>query len=173
MSMEKAFLVLNEMQAANVIGRYAIGGAVAAFFYIEPGTTFDLDVFIAWEPGSGGLLDFGPIYSYLMARGCKPERETIMVEGWAVQFLPPGSALTKEALNEAQPVTVGEAPIRIFTKEHLMAICLETGRPKDIARLVQFVQEGDPDEGKLLGILDRHGLREKWQNFQARFNTSL
>ena len=173
MSMEKAFGVLNEMQADNVIGRYAIGGAVAAFFYIEPGTTFDLDVFIAWEPGESGLLDFGPIYSYLMARGYQPEREAIMIEGWAVQFLPPGSALTKEALDEAQPVTVGETPIRIFTKEHLMAICLETGRPKDLARLVQFVQEGAPDENRLLGILDRHGLREKWQHFQARFNTSL
>ncbi|MEI8234573.1 MAG: hypothetical protein WCH57_07775 [Verrucomicrobiota bacterium] len=28
--MEKTLRVLNEMQAANVIGRYAIGGAVAA-----------------------------------------------------------------------------------------------------------------------------------------------
>ncbi|MCX6967795.1 MAG: hypothetical protein NTZ46_08480 [Verrucomicrobia bacterium] len=173
MGMEKTFFVLNEMQTANIIGRYAIGGAVAAFFYIEPGTTFDLDVFIAWEPGAGGLLDFGPIYSYLMARGYQPEREAIMIEGWAVQFLPPGSALTKEALEAAQPVTVGETPIHIFTKEHLMAICLETGRPKDIARLVQFVQEGEPDMDQFLGILNRHGLRGKWQNFQARFDASL
>ena len=54
-----------------------------------------------------------------------------------------------------------------------MAICLETGRPKDIARLVQFVQEGEPDEEILTAILDRHGLRTKWQSFQMRFNTSL
>jgi len=173
MSMEKSLRVLNEMQAANVIGRYAIGGAVAAFFYIEPGTTFDLDVFIAWEPTAGGLLNLGPIYAYLMERGYQPERETIMIEGWAVQFLPPGSALTKEALEEAQPVTIGDVPVRIFTKEHLMAICLETGRPKDLARLVQFVQEGEPDEEKLMVILDRHNLRTKWQNFQTRFDTSL
>lgn len=173
MSMEKTLLVLNEMQAANVIGRYAVGGAVAAFFYIEPGTTFDIDVFIAWEPSAGGLLNLEPIYTYLMARGYQPEREAIMVEGWAVQFLPPGSALVQEALMEAQPVTIGDVPIRIFTKEHLMAICLETGRPKDLARLVQFVQEGEPDDEKLMAILDRHGLSAKWQNFQTRFNTSL
>ena len=171
--MEKTLLVLNEMQAANVIGRYAIGGAVAAFFYIEPGTTFDLDVFIAWEPSAGGLLNLEPIYAYLMARGYQPEREAIMIEGWAVQFLPPGSPLTQEGLEKAQPVTIGDVPLRIFTKEHLMAICLETARPKDLARLVQFVQEGEPDEEKLMTILDRHGLRVKWQNFQTRFITSL
>jgi len=173
MSMEKTILVLNEMQSAGVIGRYAIGGAVAAFFYIEPGTTFDLDVFIAWEPGAEGLLNLGPIYAYLLERGYRAERETIMIEGWAVQFLPPGSALTREALKEAQPVAIGQIPTSIFTKEHLMAICLETGRPKDIARLVQFVEEGDPNEEKLFAILDRHGLRAKWKNFRARFNTSL
>ena len=108
-----------------------------------------------------------------MAQGYQPDREAIMIEGWAVQFLPPGSALTQEALMEAQPVTIGDVPIRIFTKEHLMAICLETGRPKDLARLIQFVQEGEPDNEKLMAIIDRHGLHTKWLNFQARFNTSL
>jgi hypothetical protein len=39
-----------------VIGEYAIGGAVAAFLYLEPGTTFDLDVFILWEASPNGLL---------------------------------------------------------------------------------------------------------------------
>ena len=41
-----AIAVINEMQAAGVIGKYAIGGAVAATFYIEPTSTYDIDVFI-------------------------------------------------------------------------------------------------------------------------------
>ena len=50
-----------------------------------------------------------------------------------------------------------------------MAICLETARPKDSARLVQFLEEGQPDHGKLQGILERHALQEKWTRFQRRF----
>jgi hypothetical protein len=33
--------VVNDQKAAGVIGKYAIGGAVAATFYIEPTPTFD------------------------------------------------------------------------------------------------------------------------------------
>ena len=60
MRLESSLRVLNEMEAAGVIGKYAIGGAVAAFLYIEPGTTFDIDAFITWEPGASGLLAGGP-----------------------------------------------------------------------------------------------------------------
>lgn len=86
MRIESSLRVLTEMEAAGVIGRYAIGGAVAAFLYIEPGTTFDLDVFITWEPGTSGLLDLSPIYEYLRAHGYEPQREGVMIEGWEVQF---------------------------------------------------------------------------------------
>ena len=82
MSLEETLTVLNAMQADGVTGAYAIGGAVAAFLYIEPGTTFDLDVFIAWEPGAGGLLNVTPLYTWLMARGCSPKGETVTIAGW-------------------------------------------------------------------------------------------
>ena len=49
MALESTLSVLNEMQAVGVLGEYAVGGAVAAFLYIEPGTTFDLDIFTAWK----------------------------------------------------------------------------------------------------------------------------
>jgi len=159
--MERTFQVLGEMQTEGVIGRYAIGGAVAAFFYIEPGTTYDLDVFIAWEPASGGLLDIAPIYTYLTKRGYSIAGECINVEGWAVQFLPSTSRLTQEALEEASPVCVGETSVPIFSREHLMAICLETGRPKDLTRLLQFLETDGADEKKLEEILTRHGRQKK------------
>ena len=42
-----------------------------------------------------------------------------------------------------------------------MAICVQVGRPKDLARLVQFVEEADIDDARLVAILDRHGLSQK------------
>lgn len=44
--MEKALAVLNELEQAGILGRYAIGGAMAATFYAEPVVTFDLDIFV-------------------------------------------------------------------------------------------------------------------------------
>lgn len=171
MSLEATLRVLNEMQAAGVIGPYAVGGAVAAFLYVEPGTTFDLDVFVTWETSPSGLLDLSPLYSDLQQRGYAPRREGVMIEGWEVQFLPTHSPLDTEALAEAVEVEIGGVPTRIFTQEHLMAICLQTGRPKDTARLVQFVQQGRPDETLLIDILRRHGLEGKWTTFRHRFLT--
>ena len=142
---------------------------MAAFLYIEPGITYDIDTFIAWEPGSGGLLTLGPIYTWLLARGYTPQNEAVMIEGWAVQFLPPATKLVSEALDEARSIEVGGVLTHVFTQEHLMAVCLETGRPKDMARLIQFVQEGNPDEQNLTDILRRHNLLLKWTNFRQRF----
>ena len=171
MGLEDTLRVLNGMQSARVIGEYALGGAVAAFFYIEPGTTFDLDVFIVWKTGAAGLIDLTPIYDYLQKLGCAPRREGVMIAGWEVQFLPTHTPLDAEALAEAVALDIAGVPTRVFTQEHLMAICLQTGRPKDHARLVQFAQEGKPDTTLLLDILRRHGLEKRWTDFQARLLT--
>ena len=37
---------INRMQADGVIGKYAICGAVAATFYLEPSATMDVDIFL-------------------------------------------------------------------------------------------------------------------------------
>lgn len=71
---------------------------MAAFVYIEPGTTFDLNIFLVWESNPGGLLNLGPIYGYLMARGYVPRREGVLIEDWEVQFLPVSSPLARKRL---------------------------------------------------------------------------
>jgi len=174
MGLEATLAVLNEMRAAGVIAEYAIGGAVAAFLYIEPATTFDLDVFIRWKPTEGGLLTPQPLYKYLADRGyVEYEKEAIMIEGWAVQFLPVGTPLMEEALGGAMGIEIKGVPTRVFTKEHLMAICLQTGRPKDLARLVQFVQEGSPDLEGFAKILECHTLSKAWDSFRGRYLSPL
>jgi hypothetical protein len=44
--MDATLQVLNDLERDGVTGRYAIGGAVGAIFYLEPFATFDLDVFV-------------------------------------------------------------------------------------------------------------------------------
>jgi hypothetical protein len=43
LNLTKTLTVINEMRAARVIGRYAIGDAVGATFYLEPVPTMDVE----------------------------------------------------------------------------------------------------------------------------------
>jgi hypothetical protein len=165
--------VLNDMIASSVIETYAIGGAVAAFYYIEASSTDDLDILISFEnrtaSASTGLLSLGPIVQYLTARGFTEWRhEGIVIAGWPVQFLPVADSLDAEALREAPAieleVTPGEPPVstRLLSAEHVMAIALKVGRPKDLIRISQFVGEDAFEMKGFCDILSRHGLRDKW-----------
>ena len=166
--MEKALAVINQMQADGVIGKYAIGGAVGAFFYIEPSATDDLDIFITLESQPGEIATLTPIYDYLLARGYHADRETILIDNWAVQFLPAGTPLLSEALDKAKERRFGNQPTRVLPAEYLMAVALQTGRGKDMARLAQFIEEEVADETVLKDILARHHLMDKWQAFNKR-----
>jgi hypothetical protein len=90
--------VLNELENQSVFSSYAIGGAMAATFYTEPVLTFDLDVFVVLSPGTGQLISLAPVYEALRARGYGEEKETVVIEGVPVQFLPAYNALVEEAL---------------------------------------------------------------------------
>jgi hypothetical protein len=161
---------INQMQADGIIDRYAIGGAVGATFYLEPVATLDVDIFIAFRPEAGSLLaNPQPIFDYLKARGGKMEGEYIVVAGWPVQFLPAAGPLVEEALTEAVEKDVAGTPARVFTAEHLAAIALQTGRAKDKARLLQFIETGTLDPAQFQAILARHDLLAAWQRFEKQF----
>jgi hypothetical protein len=161
---------INQMQADGVIGKYAIGGAVGATFYLEPAATVDLDIFVILPVRPGSLISLSPIYEYLKARGGKVQDEYIVVGDWPVQFLPPSNDLEREAVAEAITTKVEGLVTQVMSAEHLMAIALKTGRPKDHTRILQFIEQHVLyDPAKLNDILDRHGLTEKWKNFESRF----
>ena len=162
--MEKTLQVLNELERGGVLARYAIGGAVAATFYVEPVATFDLDVFVVL-PRKGVLLTLSPVYEALRARGYTVEGECVVVEGVPVLFLPAYNALVEEALGEAQDRVYGRTPTRILSLEHLLAICLQTGRAKDRDRVRLFGEQATVDRARLLAILARHGLEERWRQW--------
>lgn len=168
--MKAIFTVLNQMRSDGVIDDFAIGGAVGATFHLEPVATLDLDVFVRMQPSAGCLLlTLSPLYDYLAARGYQAEGDCIHIEGWPVQFLPPAGPLEEEAILQAQETEVEGVPVRVMTAEHLAAIALATGRAKDFSRLLQFIEAGILDSGRLDAILARHGLLEKWEAFGKKF----
>ena len=168
--MKATLAVINQMQADGVIGKYAIGGAVGATFYLEPSATLDIDIFVSLQrPAGSALISISPIYDYLTGRGCNTEGEYIIVEGWPVQFLPPGDALDEEALEQAVATEVEGVKTRVMTAEHLLTIALKTGRAKDFARILQFIESGVIRPDFLDKILARHRLLEKWEQFGHKF----
>jgi|SRR5882724_3681459 len=96
-------------------------------------------------------------------------KEYIVIANWPVQFLPSGNALVEEALAQAIETEVEGLKTRVMTAEHLLAIALQTGRAKDFSRILQFIESGAIDAGKLDLILARHELVAKWQQFEHKF----
>jgi hypothetical protein len=170
MNIREVIQTLDQMQTDGVVGRCAIGGAVAATFYLEPFATLDVDIFVSMKPEPGSLLlSLEPVFAYLKARGCTIEGEYVMIGGWPVQFLPPTGPLVEEALADSVDMSVEGSTVRVFTAEHLAAIALQTGRAKDKSRLLQFVESGGIDTHLFRNILSRHGLEEKWERFSNQF----
>jgi hypothetical protein len=118
---------------------------------------------------ASSLLSLAPVYDYLSARGCQTEGERIVVGDWPVQFLPAHSALEQEALAQAVETEVEGVQTWLLGAEHLVAIALETGRAKDHARIVQFLEQDAVDADKLNRILMRHGLLGKWGKFERKY----
>ena len=161
--MKRTLEVLNELEREGVFTRYVIGGAMAATFYTEPVLTFDLDVFVLLQSSATGLVSLAPIYDALRTRGYKEEQECILIEGVPVQFLPAYNALIEEALAQAREIDYEGVPARVVRAEHLIAICLQTGRAKDRARVAMLREQAHLDHELLADILNRHQLEDKWK----------
>jgi len=168
--MKDTLETINRMQSDGVITKYAVGGAVGATLYLEPSATLDIDVFVLFPGAStGGLVSLSPIYRYMQALGLRAQGEHIMVGNWPVQFLVPGSELEKEAVEDAVETEVDGVRTWIMTAEHLVAIALQTGRAKDHARILHFLEKKAVDIEALKTILTRHGLDSKWSRFRERY----
>jgi hypothetical protein len=179
MAIKETLEIINAMEAAGVIGRYAIAGAVAAYNYIESAVTDDLDILISFREShqhtDSGLVTLAPIFSYLKQRGFEEHRkEGIVIAGWPVQFLPVANDLDAEALARAEEVEIavnendGSVQTRILRAEHIVATSLRVGRPRDLIRITQFLEERAVDIAALCAVLQRHRLMPAWQSFCRR-----
>jgi hypothetical protein len=133
-TMKQTIEVLNQLELDGVFGRYAIAGAIAATFYIEPLPTYDLDVFVLIKPAPGKLISLTPIYARLKELGFKPHHEHVVIHGIPVQFIPVYNRLSEGAMSEARAVEYDHIPTRVIRPEHLLAIMLQTSRSKDLVR---------------------------------------
>ena len=167
--MKETLKVINGLVKDGAIVTYAIGGAVAAIYYLEPFDTADLDVFVQVSATGSDLMILTPIYQYLVERGYKAKGESIYVEGMPVQILPVFNPLTEEAVIRAQTIKYARVTTRIMRPEHLVAIMLDTGRPKDYLRISMFLEQGAVNMRSLNAVLRRHGLTKKWKDNEYRF----
>ena len=147
----------NDLVGAGLIEDYALGGALAAIYYVEPFTTYDADIiFVAAEKGlTAGI---PAIYSHLQKRGWRVEREHLLVKGFPVQFLA-AAGLTEEAVRQARQIEYEGVPAKVFRPEHIIAIAASVGRHKDLARIQQLLEQAEIDRTLLDDILRRYKLR--------------
>lgn len=170
--MEKVCQILEQFVANGTLSGYAIGGATAAGFHGEPLATLDVDVFVFTEPQPGALLvSLEPIYAELRRLGfTEHEKECVIVHGLPVQFIVASSALESEALRQAQVERWEDKQVRVMRPEHLAALAIQTGRPKDRARVVYLLSLPQFDRAAFEEIIQRHRLVSAWQRWRKELD---
>jgi len=147
----------NGLVAAGLIEDWALGGALAAIYYVEPFATYDADIFFI--PKDQGLTAGIPaIYAHLQSQGWQVEREHLLVRGFPVRFLP-ASGLTEEAVRAAEQIVYEGVPAKVFRAEHIIAIAASVGRAKDKVRIEQLLAQADLDGTYLASVLQQHKLK--------------
>jgi hypothetical protein len=166
--MKQVFALLNEMVRDGALENYAVAGAIGAMFYVEPFSTQDIDVLVM-TPEDRLVIEL-PGLDYLKARGYTAFRnEGIVIEDWPVQFLPATTQLEREAYLNAEISNLDEVPVRVVLPEHLVAIMLSVGRPKDLARVEMFLSQDAVKIDALEDLIQRHGLTEQWADYKRKF----
>lgn len=154
--MAEVLRAANDVVAEGIIRDYALGGAMAAIFYVEPFATFDIDIF--YIPATSSF-DAGipAIYDALQKRGWTLKADHMLCAGFPVQFL--GAAgLTEEAVKKAVETTVEGVRAKVFRAEYIIAIAAQVGRAKDKARISQFLEQVQIDRELLREIANRHHI---------------
>lgn len=161
-NLEKTLRVINKLKRGGLIQDYAIGGGMATLLYTEPFLTYDIDIFIV-APRKRGLILLPPVYDYLKRMGYKTKDEYIVIEGIPVQFIPTYNNLTEEALKHSKETAYKRTQTRVFRPEYLMALMVQTNRPKDRERAIKLLNEGTINKAYLKTLLRKYGLMKRFQ----------
>lgn len=166
--MEKTLQVIEAMARQGIIKAYAIGGGIAATYYIEPVLTYDLDIFFI--PAKEGLDVLEPIYDFAKERGFSTQAESILIEGFPVQFIPAYNNLVREAVEKSATLKYREVEAKVVTAEYLAAIALQTGRAKDRERVIRLLDEAVIDRAVLGSILESFDLVDRFKKLERQFH---
>jgi hypothetical protein len=167
--MKKTLQVVNRMQEEGLFLRYAVGGGIAALFYIEPIATFDLDIFVILPETKDSLLIVSPLYDWIKNEGYQTIKEHVIIDKIPVQFIPAYSDLVKEAVLEAVEKQYDDVTINVISPEYLIAIMLDTNRPKDRERILMMLEEAEISEDRLLEVLKKHELLPSYTEFKKKY----
>ncbi|MDD8017238.1 MAG: hypothetical protein PHP42_02575 [Bacteroidota bacterium] len=162
---------LQELSKSGIIDKYAIGGGIAHFYYIEAGVTYDLDVMVIMKMSQTPLISMKPLYEWARLHGYESLDEHIVIEGIPVQFLPAYNPLVTEAVEQAREVELFGIKTFVMRPEYLMAIMLDTNRAKDRERLVRFFSECSFSQELFISVVEKFGLTEKYTKFRAMYDT--
>lgn len=163
--MREALQVLLQIQQEGLLQRFAIGGAIAASFYLEAIATEDLDVFAFIAPQSSGLLSLTALYERIKALGGRVHNEHIVVGAWPIQILPAYNPLVESAVLNAVTQRYETLLVPVVTAEYLAAIALQLGRAKDYQRVHELIECGAVNEEQLQVLIAQHGLTERWSRY--------
>ncbi len=152
--------VLNSMKGERVIEEYAIAGAIALAFWIEPVATYDLDILVFLPHKEGGLVSLETIYGWAKARGFETTEEHVVIEGVPTQFVPSPDPLADEAISSAELRDYEGVPVRVVRPEYLIALYLQPGArtAKRRERAAALLEWPELNRTLLDEILDRYGL---------------
>lgn len=166
--MREALTVMLELQKEGLLRQFAVGGAIAASFYLEAIATEDLDIFAFITPSASGLLLLTPLYDRIKALGGTVRNEHIVIGTWPVQILPAFNPLIEEAVLNAPLQSYETLQVAVISALHLAAIALQLGRAKDLARITALLDSGAVDQMQLSLMAGSHGLTERWQTYVRR-----
>jgi hypothetical protein len=166
-SLADVFGTLNEMQSDGVISDYAIGGAMAALFYVEVTRTYDIDVFALIPAQHGLIVDMTDLYAWARKRGFEARAEHLLIHSVPVQFLSANDGLEREAVAQAQQFDYQGVAVRVMRPEYLVALFTRAGGPGRRERALLLLRAGVVDEDELNAILARYNLSDKWRQVRG------
>jgi DNA-binding Lrp family transcriptional regulator len=152
---EKVIKRLNRLKETGVIKDYAIGGAHAVAYYLEPVKTLDLDIFVFAESDQ----DFYIFRTYIKKAGFRVRGTHVIIDDTPVHFLP-GSLhpFINEAVRRAKRIRVRSIPTKVLTAEYLIVSLLMAFRLKDKMVIPDLLDLADME--RLRAIIERFSDEE-------------
>jgi len=167
--LEKTISAVNELKEIGILNSFAICGGIASLFYIEPVSTYDLDIMLVLTSEKNLLNPLEDVFNWAKSKNYEFDGEYIVIEGIPVQFLPVFNELVSEAVENLNVFKVGETEVPVLRAEYLMAIMLDVNRPKDRERLVRFLSMDSFDKEYFNDIINKFHLKEKYDKFRKKY----
>ncbi len=166
--MRLALEILLQLQREALLQCFAIGGAIAASFYVEAVATEDLDVFAFITPQPSGFLLLTPLYDRIKELGGRVHNEHIVIGTWPVQILPAFNPLIEAAVLNASIQTFESIKVPVISADYLAAIALQLGRAKDYQRVDALIAASACSMQSLNKLIETYNLQDRWETYVQR-----